>query len=197
MNASQIPLAAPPTMTRRPEADQPRASRARCRRPSASPSQVAPPLPEGGAQHPPAVERQRRDQVEASRARLVKPSQAPTPSTASGGRGCGDGDEDDAEHERDDRAGDGDAELRARPREHPLEAGHAAEQPERDALDLHPVALGLERMAQLVQEDRGEEGAATTAIAKYVPSQRPGFCDGKTPGASDQTMSANTRASSS
>jgi hypothetical protein len=34
--------------------------------------------------------------------------------------------------------------------------------------------------------------AAATAIATYSPSEKPGFCDGKTAAASDQTMSANT-----
>src|SRR5688572_16834444 len=47
--------------------------------------------------------------------------------------------------------------LRARRREHALEAGHAAEEPERDAVDLHALTLGLQRVAELMQEDRDEE----------------------------------------
>ncbi len=34
--------------------------------------------------------------------------------------------------------------------------------------------------------------AATTAKATYSPVEKPGFCDGNTAAASDQTMSANT-----
>ena len=36
--------------------------------------------------------------------------------------------------------------------------------------------------------------AATSAIAMYVPSESPGFCEGKTPTASDQTIKAKTTA---
>ena len=37
-----------------------------------------------------------------------------------------------------------------------------------------------------------KRSAATTAITTYSPSEKPGFCDGKTADASDHVMSANT-----
>ena len=39
----------------------------------------------------------------------------------------------------------------------PAELRHAAEEPERDPLDLHPLPARLERVPELVQDERGEE----------------------------------------
>ena len=86
------------------------------------------------------------------------PSHAATPSTSSrAGDQDRTADEREPEQQRDGRPGDRDPELRARRAEHPAELGDAAEQPERDPLDLHPLPPRLERMAELVQEQRGEE----------------------------------------
>ena len=40
--------------------------------------------------------------------------------------------------------------------------------------------------------DARNSRAATIAAPRYAPSDRPGFCDGKTPSASDQTIRAKT-----
>ena len=62
-----------------------------------------------------------------------------------------------AEHERDERPGDRDPELGAGARKAALELRHAAEEPEIDALDLHPVSPRLQSVSELVQEERCEE----------------------------------------
>ena len=66
-----------------------------------------------------------------------------------------------AEGKRDDerhrRTGDGIAKLVLRAVGGVLEPGHAAEEPQVDPLDAHAAAPGDDRMAELVQEDAGEE----------------------------------------
>lgn len=62
----------------------------------------------------------------------------------------GDEDEEHAEGERDEWPGDGDPELGAGAREQPIELGDAAEQPQRDALDLQPAVEEDERRAPSV-----------------------------------------------
>ena len=79
------------------------------------------------------------------------------------------------------------------PRKRALELGDSTEEPEVDAFDLDALSLGLQSVAELVQQERGEEErAAATANAMYSPSEKPGFWEGKTADARDQTMSAKT-----
>ncbi len=62
-----------------------------------------------------------------------------------------------AEHHARRRSDRRDLQLRLRARSFVLQAGDAAEQPQRDALDLLAVALRDERVRELVGEDRREE----------------------------------------
>ena len=79
----------------------------------------------------------------------------------------------DAERDARGRAGGRDPELRAGGRHRAAELGDAAEQPERDALDLHPVAPGDDRVRELVGEQRGEEERSTATIATTQSSRSP------------------------
>src|SRR5438034_779696 len=65
--------------------------------------------------------------------------------------------EDAAETERHERSCDGDPKLGPGAREPALELRHAAEQPERNPVDLQPFSPRLPGMTELVQEDRDEE----------------------------------------
>ncbi len=122
------------------------------------PAEVSARSPERRAQHPAAVERERGEKVEDEQREVdvAEPGgdgvhhlgQARFPREEY---------EDSSEDERDERAGDGDAELGPRGREHPSELRHAAEQPERDPLDLDAFALRFERMAEFVREEGCEE----------------------------------------
>ena len=67
------------------------------------------------------------------------------------------GDEDRAEREAHGRARDRDEELAARVGRFVAQAGDAAEEPQRDALDPLAPPQRDERVRQLVGEDRGEE----------------------------------------
>src|SRR5439155_14529688 len=62
-----------------------------------------------------------------------------------------------SQRERDERTGNRDPELGTPAREGAAETGDAAEEPQRDALDLHALAPRLERVPQLVQKQRAEE----------------------------------------
>jgi hypothetical protein len=62
-----------------------------------------------------------------------------------------------AENDRDEWACNRYSKFRARARERTFELGHAAEEPERDPVDLQPVASGLPRMSELVKKHRGKE----------------------------------------
>ena len=84
-------------------------------------------------------------------------SQATTPSATSGspspartakpaGQRCGD-----------EWARKGDPQFRRCGREVAAEGRDTAEQPQRDAVDLHPLPARLKRVPQLVQEERAEE----------------------------------------
>ncbi len=68
-----------------------------------------------------------------------------------------DTDEHRGEGEVGDRSGDGDAQLCAGRGRFRLEPGEAAEQPQRDALDLDALVPGHERVAHLVCQQGGEE----------------------------------------
>jgi hypothetical protein len=69
----------------------------------------------------------------------------------------GDEHKEHAERERDEWARDRDTKLCDRASERTLELGDAAEEPERDPIDLDPFATSLESVSELVQEDREEE----------------------------------------
>ena len=106
-------------------------------------------------------------------------------------RDAGDGEEHQSEDERHERPGHGDPELGARDREHAFELGHAAEEPERDAFDLHPLAPRFECVPELVQEERDEEddrGDQSHRDVRAVPEA--GVRGGKMPVASVQTSRA-------
>lgn len=121
------------------------------------PGEVLARMPQDRTQDPSAVERQRRQEVEGEQHQVdvaepggdaVDRVRKPSP---------GDPDRGETEHERDRGAGDRDPELRPGRRELAAETGDTSEQPERDALDLHPLPLRHERVAELVGEDRREE----------------------------------------
>ena len=121
------------------------------------PAEVTPALPQRRVEDSPAVERYRGNQVEDEEAQVDVAEPRNDGVRALRKARKGERDEEDPEREGDERTGDGDAELRAGAREPAAERGHAAEQPEHDAVDLHVLATRLERMAELVQQDRQEE----------------------------------------
>ena len=65
--------------------------------------------------------------------------------------------EDGSEPEARRRSGGGDAEVRARARRLPAQGGDAAEDPQRQRLDLDPLALRDDRVGQLVRQQRAHE----------------------------------------
>ena len=115
--------------------------------------------PERRAQHPAAVQRQRGKHVEDEEHEVHiaepgrRPRRPPAARRSSGGGQRRSG----ADHERDDRPRDRDPELCPGGGEHPPEASDAAEDPERDPLDLHPLPRVPDRVAELVQEQGAEE----------------------------------------
>jgi hypothetical protein len=120
--------------------------------------QISRSRPERRTEHTPAVERQRRDHVEQEQKEVDEPE--PRGDAVHRARKIeqpGGEHEQDPDRERDERAGDRDPELRPRAREHALEARDPAEEPEGDSVDLDALAPSLERVPQLVQQERGEE----------------------------------------
>jgi hypothetical protein len=123
---------------------------------------VAAPPPQQRPQQPAAVERGRRDQVEQGQrdvddGEVVQDGHG---QSAGAGQPRQDGGrrEQRGEDETGQRADTGDAELRPRGPRAAAQPGDPAEQPQRDALHLDPVAPGDQRVGQLVREERGEEG---------------------------------------
>ena len=159
-------------------------SRARRRTRSASPSRDRPAVPERRAEHAAAVQRQRRQQVEREQYEVdvAEPGDDPVDAVRQ------------ARHR-------GDAGRRATPSASEtsgpaiairnsapalgniaLELRDAAEEPERDPLDLDSFARRLERVTELVQEQRGEEEDARRRRPSRCTRRRrgPGFCAGNT-----------------
>ena len=133
--------------------------------------------------------------LKTSRTRLMYPSQAAAPSTEGSQRQPPrDEHEEHADHERDERPGDRDPELSACGGKVAAELRHAAEQPQRDPLDLHAFPPRLERVAELVgrSSDRKKSNDAAIAITRYVLLERPGFWLGNTFSESDHVISPKT-----
>jgi hypothetical protein len=108
--------------------------------------------PQERAQHAAAVERQSREHVERDQYQVDHPQ--PLDDGISGRRQAGEFRQRQAEpadQSAHQRPGDRDAELGRGRREHTPELSHTAEHPERDAGDLHALALGHDRVAKLVQ----------------------------------------------
>ena len=121
----------------------------------------------------PPVERQRRQQVEREQDEVREAQPATTPSIAFGSPAEGrDQHAEEADHKRDKRPCDRDPELGAGARKAGLELRHAAEEPEIDPLNLDPFSSRLQRVTELVQQERDEE-------KKTQPRQRPVFAVGK------------------
>ena len=160
MNASHAPPTAPQAtnpITPSPMKPNPNARPDVGREPR-RPAEVVPRRPERRAQHAAAVERQRREQVEGEQEQVRHPEPADDPvDHVRQLEPRGERDADEPDRERHERPGDRDPELGAGRGEHALELRHAAEEPQRDPVDLHPLAPGHERVPELVREQRGEE----------------------------------------
>jgi hypothetical protein len=124
---------------------------------SRCPPEIASRPPERCTQHAAPVQRQRRGEVEREHGQV---------DVAEPGGGAVERAREARERkhhernpksERDERARDRDSKLGARARERPFELRDTAEQPQRDAVDLDPLASRLPRMAQLVKKQRGKE----------------------------------------
>src|SRR3954451_24137263 len=122
------------------------------------PAEVAARAPEGGSEHAASVEWQRGQEVEEEEDEVdVAEPRGDAVCHLRQARFPGEEDEHRPEDERHEGARDRDPKLRPGTRKHSSELGDAAEEPERDALDLDSFALGLERVPELVHEQRGEE----------------------------------------
>ena len=169
MNASQAPLNVPSKMSMpRPSA----MKRKPNPRPSTDATRVAqadpPRVPQSRVEHATAVEGQRRSRLNASKdeVRVTEPGRRPVERVGEpSGRQP---DEEHTEHERNEGSRDRNPELGAGPRKRALELGDSTEEPEVDAFDLDALSLGLQSVAELVQQERGEE--------EEEPPRRPTRC---------------------
>jgi hypothetical protein len=115
-------------------------------------------MPQRRAQHAPTVERQRRQQVEREQDEVREPQPGDDPvDRVRKPREGSDQYEEEAECKRDERPRYRDPELGAGARKAGLELRHAAEEPEVDPLDLDPFSSRLQRVTELVQQERDEE----------------------------------------
>ena len=151
----------------------------RPRRTSGRFGEIAAPRPQNRAQHASAVERKRRQHVEDGQHDVDRTEPCGDvgrcragPATRRAGRRRRSPARRAARRSR--------SETPPPPREHPLEARDAAEHPQCDSLDRHPLALGDDGVAELVQKERGKERHRRRPRHRGVgrrapgPAQRPG-----------------------